>query len=273
MRRILIVSVLVIAAGVGAQTRYVHELTGTVHNADFNFTYASDWKNHQIVNYIRNDHTEPLVVFWREGGITRPVENPLLPHGAPDQNSSSCPEKWLDSNPNSTITYGLSDHTTAAGVYLKVANARVASVQFEPQTDQNVPDQMISEIKTDIKGEPVQFQAISQRVPENIEYYFVFVKGKPTNFAFNLRRDLVKYFDQAKVSVKPDAAADFKFEKLPLQEQVPNFKAYSMVRAVMPKTFIKIPAKNVQIIRQLLFLLDSDSHILASGYVTLHVPA
>jgi hypothetical protein len=113
----------------------------------------------------------------------------------------------------------------------------------------------------------------------------VFIQGKPTNFAMNLhyfssietgkpvQRDLMKYFDDAKISVQPNAAQTFKYDKLPLQEQVPNFKAYSLIKPPMPKTSVKIPAKNVQVRRQLLFLLDEDRHILASGYVTLHVPA
>jgi hypothetical protein len=273
MRRVLILSVLLIAAGAAAQSGYLHELKGAVNDPDFNFDYASDWRQHQIVNFVRNDHNKPLVVFWLAGGIIRPVENPLAPHKT-EQNSSPCPENRLDANLNATLSYGLSDHTASAGVY-RIAPPRnaQASLQSEPQTGENVPEQMVSEIVTDIKGEPVRFQVVSERSSESVAYYFVFVQGKPTYFAMNVPRELFKYFDDAKVSVQPDVAESLKYEPFLLLKQVANFKAYSVFKPMGPKSLVKIPAKSVQIRRQLLFLVDQDMHILASGYVTLHVPA
>jgi hypothetical protein len=293
LRRVLALSVLLIAAGAAAQTGYINELKGMVNDPDFNFTYDSDWRQHQIVNFVRNDHSQPLVVFWQAGGVTRPPENPLLPHKI-DQNGSPCPENRLSSNLNTTIAYGLSDHTVRAGVYIvsqprsNGSNASASTLEFKPEQQQQqaeaIPFSLVSDINTDIKGEPVRLQVVSQRIEDYIEYFFVFIQGKPTNFAMNLhyfsnnetgkpvQQDLMKYFGDAKISVEPDAAQTFKYDKLPL-EQVPNFKAFSLIRSPMAKTFVKIPAKNVQVRRQLLFLLDKDRHILASGYVTLHVPA
>lgn len=290
MRRVLILSALLIATGAVAQTGYFNELSGTVHDPEFNFTHASDWKQHRIVNYIRNDHNQSLVVFWLAGGVTRPVENPLPPHMT-DQNSSPCPENRLGNNLNATLTYGLSDHTTTAGVYLvsEPRGTQTSTLEFRPpQAEEDIPEALESDVTTDIRGEPVKLQVVSQhfRNVDYIQYFFVFIQGKPTDFAMNLhyftsvetgkpvQQDLMKYFGDAKVNVQPDAASTFKYDKLPLQEQVPNFKAFSLIKPPMPKTTVRIPANGrVQVRRQLLFLLDQDRNILASGYVTLHVPA
>lgn len=299
MRKVFAVSVLLIAAGAAAQTGYMRPLTGSVHDdPDFNFVYSSDWNQHQIVNFVRNDHgNKPLVVFWQAGGVTRPVENPLLPHKT-DSSSSPCPwESRLGNNLNATLTYGLSDHTTTAGVYLVSqprstgSNASASTLEFKPEPQQQqaeaIPFSLVSDINTDIKGEPLRLQVVSQRVVNEgyIEYFFVFLQGKPTNFAMNLhyfsnsetgkpvQQDLMKYFGDAKVSVEPDAAQTFKYDKLPLEKAVPNFKLFSLIQSTGAKTSVKIPAKTVQVRRQLLFLLDQDRHILASGYVTMHVPA
>ena len=295
MRKVFAISVLLIAAGAAAQTGYMHPLTGSVHDdPDFNFVYSSDWNQHQIVNFVRNDHTEPLVVFWQAGGVTRSPENPLLPHKK-DWSSSPCPwESRLGNNLNATLTYGLSDHTTTAGVYLVSqprstgSNASASTLEFKPepqeQQAETIPSSLVSDINTDIKGEPIRLQVVSQRIEDYIEYFFVFIQGKPTSFAMNLhyfsqetgkpvQHDLMKYFGDAKVSVEPDAAQTFKYDKLPLEKQVPNFKLFSLIQSTGAKTLVKIPAKTVQVRRQLLFLLDQNRHILASGYVTLHVPA
>jgi hypothetical protein len=64
-----------------------------------------------------------------------------------------------------------------------------------------------------------------------------------------------------------------KYEKLPLIEQVPDFKAYALLQPTSSKWFVKIPAKTIQIRRQLLLLVNpEDNRVLASGFVTLHVP-
>ena len=294
MRKVFALAVLLIAAGAAAQTGYMRPLTGSINNSDFNFAYSSDWNHHQIVDFVRNDHTEPLVVFWQAGGVTRSPENPLGPHKT-DSSSSPCPwESRLGNNLNATLTYGLSDHTTTAGVYLVSqprstgSNASASTLDFKPEPQQQqaetIPSSLVSDIDTDIKGEPIRLQVVSQRIEGYIEYFFVFIQGKPTNFAMNLhyfsqetgkpvQQDLMKYFGDAKVSVEPDAAQTFKYDKLPLEKQVPNFKLFSLIQSTGAKTSVKIPAKTVQVRRQLLFLLDQDRHILASGYVTLHVPA
>ncbi len=66
MRRVLILSALLISAGALAQTGYHHQISGSVHDAHFNFTHVSDWKDHQIENYNYGKEGESLNT--REGG-------------------------------------------------------------------------------------------------------------------------------------------------------------------------------------------------------------
>jgi hypothetical protein len=263
-----------ISIGAAAQTVYKDTIGGSVHNTHFNFTHGSDWKNHQIVNFIRNDHSEGLIVFWKEGGVTRPVENPLAP-GDTDSNKSYCPENRLSSDLSATLSYGLSDNKKTAGVYTiaQTTNTRATLQMPSPQENPAQPEQMVSEISTSIKGEPVKFRVVSERRDEFVEYYFEFLQGKPVSFAVNIQPRLFKYFAEVGVQPKSGASEVLKYEKLPLREQVDDFKAYSLFKPVYPKSFVKIPAKAVQIRRQLLFLVDQDMRVLASGFVTLHVPA
>jgi hypothetical protein len=142
MRRVLIPSVLLIAAGALAQTGHHDQINGSVHDAHFNFTHVSEWKDHQIENYIRNDHNQGLIVSWKEGGIMHPLENMIAP-GDVDSNSSYCPENKLGTNLTATLTYGYNDTKKTAGVYTIAgsttsANAKTAIYPAEVRSVPNL---------------------------------------------------------------------------------------------------------------------------------------
>jgi hypothetical protein len=278
MHRVLIISALLISIGAMAQTGHHDQISGGVHDTHFNFTHVSDWKDHQIVNYVRNDHTQGLIVFWKEGGIMHPLENMIAPRDT-DSNSSYCPENKLGTNLTATLTYGYNDTRKNAGVYTisgstTSANARTAIYQAPaPEDSADQPAQMISRINTHINGEAVRLRVVSIRRDEYVEYDFQFLEGKPTSLALNVQPRLFRYF--ADVGVQPKSGADLllKYEKLPLREQIPDFKAYSLLQPTGPKWYVKIPSKTVQIRRQLLLMVNpEDNRVMASGFVTLHVP-
>src|SRR5690349_7721073 len=102
MKKLVGLSVLLISLGAAAQTPHRPSIDGGVHNDHFNFTHASDWKDTQIVNQVRNDHSQALVVFWPKAGIIRPVENPLASKDI-DYNKSYCPEAQLGTDPRAVL--------------------------------------------------------------------------------------------------------------------------------------------------------------------------
>lgn len=269
MKKLVGLSILLMSLGAAAQTPHKPSINGGVHNDHFNFDHASNYNtDSQILNQVQNDRTaQPLVVFWPKAGIIRPIENPLA-SGDVDYNKSYCPEAQLGTDPRATLKYGLSDMEKPAGVYIIAETAKTA--QQNPPAPRAL---MNSEIVTSIKGEPVKLEFSSRRI-ENVyvEYSFEFAQGK-ANFALNVQPGLFKYFADSGVQPQSGASEILKFGKLPLREQIPDFKAYSIFKPVDSKSFVKIPAKSVQIRRQLLFLVDQDMQVVASGFVTLHVPA
>jgi hypothetical protein len=271
MHRLATLLVLLISiGGMAAQTVHRAPIAGSVHNSQFNFTHSSDWEDHEIFNTVKNNHDVGLVVFWPEGGITRPEENPIGP-GEVDQNSSYCPEDKLSTNLNAKLYYGPSATQKNAGVYTLVESSRQNFPSAGDGTKSTDADRMMnSEILAQVKGEAVRIDVHSELIGNEFVQY-VFDENKPINFALNVQSELFKYFNAAKVPVVPGASEILKFGSLRLREQIPNFKLYAFFKPVALKSFVKFPAKSVQIRRQLLFLVDQDMRILASGFVTLHV--
>jgi hypothetical protein len=234
---------------------YNGPLAGGVENGAFSFTHTSDWTSNQIVNTVQNNNSNGLVVSWPKGGITAPSERPI-PRGKFDINRSGCPGDQLEKDLSAQLYYGLSTTPKSAGVY-RIAQSRKAEV-------------VESSIVASTAGDPIQLNVSSEASSEYVAYTF---QSKGLYLAFPMKESAFKYFNEAGMQASCCAFRSFKFSGLPLlSKEIADLGDYALFKPARPKSIVKIPANSFELRRVLVFLSDTKFGLLASGFVSLHLP-
>jgi hypothetical protein len=110
-------------------------LRGSVSNNLVNFEYASDADivggHIRIWNYVQNQKDRGIGLAWPKAGIGIPLWNPLPPGQTACQTSSA---DWVNVDTDAPMTYGTTDQTKRASVYLVENQRKLGSTESTVST-------------------------------------------------------------------------------------------------------------------------------------------